>query len=324
MTTHKNEPEPHGTTESQGGINEQEKTLLAESLIQSAAAIAEKCPRAKILIYADAAEDAPLERLEPFADRTIYVTKTDTETREQTNLGRHCLTVPNIPLSRTGQIKIAVFLGLSHNLITVGDLVVFLTGQAGSGHFDSIIVTDVGSEFEMYASTDDTAPLPKHIRPAVVDRVIELASELGTEGREGKPVGALFVIGDTQHVLPLTRQLVINPFRGYPEDQRNILDPNLEETIKEFATIDGAFLIRGDGVIETCGAYIKSASQDEYELPRGLGARHHAAAAITSLTDALAVTISESTGTVTVFRKGQVVTEIEKPRSSRARSKPTP
>ncbi|MCA9244705.1 MAG: diadenylate cyclase, partial [Phycisphaerales bacterium] len=48
--------------------------------------------------------------------------------------------------------------------------------------------------------------------------------------------------------------------------------------------------------------------------PRGLGARHQAAAAITSVTEAIAITISHSTGSVTVFRNGRIVTEIEKPR----------
>ena len=67
--------------------------------------------------------------------------------------------------------------------------------------------------------------------------------------------------------------------------------------------------------METCGSYVRTASQEEYELPRGLGARHHAAAAITAVTGAIAVTVSESTGSVTIFRGGQIVTEIQKPRS---------
>lgn len=296
-----------------------ERETIAQTLTETAVRIASSSDRAKILVYADAAPDAQLDVSEALSDRVIYVTKTSTEAQEQEQRGRRFLSVPNVPLSRTGQIKIAVFLGLSKGLVRRGDLIVFLTGQVGSGHFDSLTVTEVGSEFEMFAPGGETDPLPEHLRAEVIERVIDLASELGNEGREGKPVGALFVVGDADRVLPLTRQLVINPFRGYSEAERNILDPAFEETVKEFASIDGAFMVRGDGVVETCGAYIKTASQDEYELPRGLGARHHAAAAITSLTDALAVTVSESTGTVTVFRRGCVITEIEKPRSTKPR-----
>ena len=145
--------------------------------------------------------------------------------------------------------------------------------------------------------------------------MIEIASELGSEGREGKPVGTLFVVGNQEKVLPLTRQLILNPFKGYPEDNRNILDHSLEETIKELSAIDGAFIIRGDGIVESCGTYLKTSGQEEFELPQGLGTRHHAAAAITSVTDSIAVTVSESTGAVTIFRGGAIITEIEKPRT---------
>ena len=98
------------------------------------------------------------------------------------------------------------------------------------------------------------------------------------------PVGTLFVIGDSDQVLTQSHQLVINPFHGYPENERNILDPRLEETIKEFSAIDGAFVIRGDGVILAAGAYLAPRSKLDEKLPQGLGTRHEAAAGITAMT----------------------------------------
>ena len=56
-------------------------------------------------------------------------------------------------------------------------------------------------------------------------------------------------------MLQLSRQLVMNPFHGYPEEDRNILDPNLRETIREFSAIDGAFVIRDDGVVMAAGRH---------------------------------------------------------------------
>jgi len=38
-------------------------------------------------------------------------------------------------------------------------------------------------------------------------------------------VGTAFLIGDYERVRALTSQLVINPFRGYLDEERNILDP---------------------------------------------------------------------------------------------------
>ena len=109
-------------------------------------------------------------------------------------------------------------------------------------------------------------------------------------------------------------QMILNPFRGHPRAKRNVLDPELEETIKEFATIDGAFVITGDGYIESAGVYLRS-TVPGVELPAGLGARHQSAAAITAATAAIAVTVSESTGTVTVYHGGKILIEIEKPRA---------
>jgi len=269
-----------------------------------------------VFVYQDALADPQVRPPEPLADKVIYVTRTAQDKARQSQDGRVFLRVPDVPLTRLGQIKIAVFLAMSRNLIRPGDVVVFLAGIAESGTLDTIMITQVGREFEIYSAAERGDELPSGVRPEVLERVLDLATELGNEGREGKPVGALFVLGDTDKVLELSRQLILNPFRGYPQQQRNVLDPALEETVKELSSIDGAFIIHGNGVIETCGAYLKAATQDEHELPRGLGARHHAAAAITSLTDAIAVTVSESTGTVTVFRQGKAIVEIEKPRAT--------
>lgn len=290
---------------------------VTDSLLQHVGQIAEECGATAIFVYVDALDSQPLSLTESLKRKVCYVTKTVAEDKIQQDRGEHYLRVPNVPLTRTGQVKIAIFLALSRGLVKRGDKIVFLSGIAASGSLDTIIVTEVGREYEMFATSEDEAEdeTPSNILPEVVDRVIQIASELGSEGREGKPVGALFVVGDTDKILPLTRQLILNPFKGYPEENRNILDNSLEETIKELAAIDGAFIIRGDGIIESCGTYLKTASQEEFKLPQGLGTRHHAAAAITSVTNSISVTVSESTGSVTIFRRGAIVTEIEKPRS---------
>jgi diadenylate cyclase len=298
----------------QGATQSAEKVTF--TLLRHVGQIAEECGATAIFVYVDALNNEGLSLPEALEEKVCYVTKTLTEARIKEERGERYVKVPNVPLTRTGQVKIALFLALSRGLVKRGDKIVFLSGIAASGNLDTIIVTEVGREYEMLTTPEGVLPggVVSQIQPGVIERVIEIASELGIEGREGKPLGALFVVGDTDKVLSLTRQLILNPFRGYPEESRSILDTSLEETIKELASIDGAFIVRGDGVIESCGTYLKTASQEEFELPRGLGARHHAAAAITSLTDAISVTVSESTGTVTIFRGGGIVTEIEKPR----------
>jgi DNA integrity scanning protein DisA with diadenylate cyclase activity len=192
--------------------------------------------------------------------------------------------------------------------------VVWLTGIQGSNTLDTVLVLDLGSELEMF-STGAVDPLPSDIRPDVFERLLDLATELGSEGREGHAVGALFVLGDSDNVLAQSRQLVINPFHGYPEVERNVLDPRLEETIKEFSAIDGAYIIRGDGVILSAARYLVAREKPNDPLPAGLGTRHEAAACITNSTNAVALCVSQSTGTVTIFRAGRILTDLQKPRS---------
>jgi DNA integrity scanning protein DisA with diadenylate cyclase activity len=112
------------------------------------------------------------------------------------------------------------------------------------------------------------------------------------------------------------QQLVLNPFHGYSKQLRNVLDPSLAETMKEFALIDGAFIIQGDGTVLTAGTYLMPKSSSA-NLPHGLGARHQTAAAITTHTLAMAITVSQSTGTVTVFRNGSIVFTLERAAATR-------
>lgn len=290
---------------------------ITRSLVAHASAIAESCGATAVFVYVDALEGGTLPLDAEIQPKVFYLTKTVAEEEAQEHRGTKFIRVPGVPLTRMGQLKVAVFLALARGIVKRGDIIVCLSGMPASGSLDTILVTEVGREFEMYSSSAESDQLPNKTSPEVIERVVDVASELGNEGREGKPVGTMFVVGDSERVMSLSRQLILNPFRGYAEEERNILSPTLEETVKELSALDGAFVIRGDGVIETCGAFIKTASQEEYDLPQGLGARHHAAAGITAVTDSLAVTVSESTGTVSIFRGGAVVTEIEKLRSFR-------
>jgi DNA integrity scanning protein DisA with diadenylate cyclase activity len=138
----------------------------------------------------------------------------------------------------------------------------------------------------------------------VVERLLKLAVELSREGREGYPIGTLFVVGDTDTVMRHSRPAVLNPFEGHPEKDRNVLDEALWETAKEFAQIDGAFVVRGDGCVIAAGRYVDT--EGAVEVQQGLGGRHIAAASITRQSKALAIVVSAS-GTIRVFKGGRVI-----------------
>jgi len=140
--------------------------------------------------------------------------------------------------------------------------------------------------------------------------VVDLAVEIGREGREGKPVGTLFVVGDTRKVLQSSHATGFDPVRGYSRSERKLSDPRVREGIKEIAQLDGAFVVGPDGTVEGAARYI-DASAESVSVAKGLGARHWAAAAITRRTKSVAVAVSETNGTVRIFHNGEVVLRIE-------------
>jgi DNA integrity scanning protein DisA with diadenylate cyclase activity len=289
---------------------------LTRSLVRHAHAVAREVGARVILLYADVVEDdKDLEDLIQDVDFRVILVTRRAGFQAPEGWGELCeiVRVPDIAMTRAGQIKVATLVGAAENLIRVGDRIVCLTGIDGSGTIDTIIVLDIGTEIEMF-SDSAADPLPPDVTPAVFERLLTLASELGLEGREGRPVGTLFVVGDCDSVLEQSHQLVINPFHGYPECERNVLDPRMEETIKEFSSLDGAFIIRGDGVILSAARYLAPKGKLEQPLPRGLGTRHEVAAEITVTTSSIALCISQSTGTISIFRRGVLVTDIQKPR----------
>lgn len=219
------------------------------------------------------------------------------------------MNVPAFDLTRMGQIKMATLIAFSQGMLQAGDVFVFLTGVAGK-HIDTVVTMRVGEEYELFQSVGQPR-LTEHIRRPVFERVLRLALELAHEGREGKPVGALFILGDHREVTKMSQEGRINPFRGYTEKERNILDDSMGETVKEIAKLDGAFIVKGNGVIVSACATLRPAISGE-RLPQGLGARHAAAAAITASTKSVAISLSESTGVVRVWRRGAMITEIEK------------
>ena len=139
---------------------------------------------------------------------------------------------------------------------------------------------------------------------------MDLAAQIGREGREGKAVGTLFVVGDTRKVLEHSNDSGVDPFRGYNKKHRNLLDARVQEDAKEIAQLDGAFLIGSDGVIERSRQMLE-VSHEDLTMTKGLGARHWAAAAITLKTKAISVVVSQSTGTVRLYQDGNLVMRIE-------------
>ncbi|MCP3903545.1 MAG: hypothetical protein GY715_07900 [Planctomycetes bacterium] len=278
---------------------------IARLLLESATTMTTTGNARAIVVSVDA-----LPELEGVPPRTVLVVRSELDRPDVEKLEASALAVidvPNVELDRMGQVKLAAIIALSNRILQLEDSAVFLTGPFRS-LIDSLVVMTIGAEYELFNAADQPE-IDEHIKRAVFHRVLTLALQLGQHGREGRKVGTLMVVGDHRRVLEQSEQMILNPFKGYDEKERNLLAVHMGETVKEYSTLDGAIIIRRNGVIDTAGARLKSGLSEG--LPSGLGARHAAAAGITSTTKAIAITVSQSDGTVRVWRAGKMVASFE-------------
>jgi diadenylate cyclase len=175
---------------------------------------------------------------------------------------------------------------------------------------DSLSIIRLGEHLGQL-TVRDLRQLKTRIPLDTLKTVVDLAVDVGREGREGKPVGTLFVVGDHRKVLSFCRPMGFDPLRGYSRTERQLSDAKVREGVKEIAQLDGAFVVSSDGHVVAGAQQINAPRSTDLSLPKGFGARHWAAAEISRATSAVAITVSESTGTVRLFQNGEVMLRIE-------------
>jgi DNA integrity scanning protein DisA with diadenylate cyclase activity len=203
----------------------------------------------------------------------------------------------------------ALLEAVADDILHPGSCVVAMYSGFDAENIDSVSVIKLGEHLDRLSGRD-LRLLETRVPLDTLKVVVDLATEIGREGREGKPVGTMFVVGDTRKVLSRSHPQGFDPVRGYSRKERNLHDPRVREGIKEIAQMDGAIIVSADGTVECACRYVDS-SAETITLSKGLGARHWAAAAISRATKAVAVTVSQSNGTVRIFNDGEVVLRIE-------------
>jgi diadenylate cyclase len=160
---------------------------------------------------------------------------------------------------------------------------------------------------EIFADVCERVGCTRRTRQTI-EEVVELAVELAREGREGRKIGTLFVVGDLEATLARSRPLILDPLRGHDRELLHVSRPDFRETVKELAQLDGAFLVDDDGTFASAARFVEVDLSSIAILP-GLGTRHAAAASVTAVTGAIAVVVSQSS-VVRVFADGEVRAEI--------------
>lgn len=205
--------------------------------------------------------------------------------------------------SAAEDVSDASVIAFINNLLDTKGLVVGITRMKDN---DSIIIYDLSTNKAMKKLMECT----ESAEAPVLRAVLNVSLQIAFQGREGKPFGSAFIIGDSDEVLRRSHQLVLNPFEGQSKDNCDIVNPKSWETVKSFAQLDGVFVITGAGIIRAAGRYLDINAKD-LPVEKGLGGRHASAAAITRDTETIAITVSTSGGIIRVFKDGMEMVKIE-------------
>jgi len=286
------------------------------SLLELACDAVPRAGAAGLLLMPEGAMD--WEAVRSLAEAALILVAVESARQEEavTQAGLVAVAVEPTEAAITERITLALIEAVANDQLKAGARVVVAYSGFEAETLDSITVVRLGEHLERLTSSDLRA-LETSVPLETLKAVVDVAVEIGREGREGKAVGSLIVVGDARNVLARTRALGFDPFKGYRRKERNVRDGRVREAIKEIAQMDGAFVVARDGTVEAA-CRIVDAPNAGLVLPKGLGTRHWAAAAITKATGALAVVVSQSTGAVRLFQDGEILLRIAPMRHARA------
>ena len=285
------------------------------SLLKAARQLALEMPADAILLLTETSLDweAVIEHL---SDCKLLVAAQDSALTQKLK-EEHGLIVLDIdpgPTPTQERMSLALLEAIASEKLRPGaDVIALYNGieaeQGKPEHIDSLSVIHLGEHLERL-SAQELRKLDTQVPLETLRAVVDLATAIGREGREGKPVGTVLVVGDTRKVMSMARPINFNPFRGYSEAERDVRDRKVREQIKEVAQLDGAIIIRRDGVA-MAACMLLDVPTDNITLSKGLGTRHWAAAAVSKNSNAIAIVVSQSSGSVRIFQNGEIVLRIE-------------
>ncbi len=261
------------------------------------------------MVLADLVIDRRLVDKQRGEEQLIWVTQVN-DPGLQTSGGDFQISIPESNVDRMDQLTLALIMAVMNDALDVDESVVCLTGTAGSKRLDTLLIANPKRDFPWFSRKSADAGR-EQLKSRDFVRLIEIACKFASEGREGKPLGTIFVLGEVESMERYLRPLILNPCQGHPRRARSIHEPGFFETMRELASIDGAFIIDQKGVVEQAGVYLSAPLKRATKVEKGLGARHMAAAALTGVVSATAIVVSESSGRVTVFSQGGQVMALD-------------
>src|SRR3569623_147311 len=192
-------------------------TSITAETIRAAVALASRPNFDHLLYVGDQQIPEELFRGKPTARKKLaQAVASSTQRAVVEASGVPVLPVPEFDLGRTEKKKLAIVAGIARGRFHEGDGVVGLLARTPAAMPDSILVVTVGEEVQDGSFGFLQA---QGVSAAVFDALFDLAERVGVEGWVGRPVGALFVVGDSATVMEKSRQLALNPFQATTGDK---------------------------------------------------------------------------------------------------------
>jgi DNA integrity scanning protein DisA with diadenylate cyclase activity len=295
--------------------NKQKRSEAIESriLVDTTLKLARALDIEKLVVQADGLSDIRSVDSLRESEQVIWLTRNRESLPLDERTNDFQIRLPRTALTRMSQLKIGLMLAVMNEYVGIDESVLCLSGVAGSERLDTLLIANPRRDFPWFGRRK-AGEIRNVVATRELARIIDIALRLAAEGREGRPIGTIFVLGEIDQLGPYLRQLVLNPCEGHPQRKRNIHDLDFFETIREFAALDGAFIVDKKGVVHSAGTYLHPPPK-KFKLRSGLGARHAAGLSITTVTEAVATVVSSSSGTITIFHEGEVILELERVQS---------
>ncbi len=274
-----------------------------------AAQLAETVEADALLVVLDGPTDWKKLTEKPIETKILITSDSDETLQGARDAGFDTVLVsmPDAPVFE--MLTQALLEAVADDILVPGAEVIAIYSGFEAGKIDSVSYIHLEEHLGKLTARD-LRQLETSVPLDTLKTVVDLAVEIGRGGREGKPVGTLFIIGDTRKVLQFCHPAGFDPVRGYKRAERDLCDARIREAVKEIVQLDGAIVVSADGKVERA-CQIVDASHANLTLSKGLGTRHWAGAAISRVTKAISVVVSETNGTVRLFINGEVMLRIE-------------
>jgi diadenylate cyclase len=297
------------TLASVGGMKTQKFNKQFAKFFDLAAQLAETVEADALLVVLDAPTDWQKLIDNPVQTKILIASGSDVALEGARKAGFQTVLVslPGAPVFE--KLTQALLEAVADDILVPGAEVIAVYSGFEAGTIDSVSHIHLEEHLGKLTARD-LRQLETSVPLDTLKTVVDLAVEIGREGREGKPVGTIFIIGDTRKVLQYCHPAGFDPVRGHKRAERDLYDPRIREAVKEIAQLDGAIVVSADGKVERA-CQIVDASHASLTLSKGLGTRHWAGAAISRVTKAISVVVSQSNGTVRLFINGEVMLRIE-------------